>query len=73
VRSQILARFEREIQEKVRVEEVQDALRRLTEQFNMKLEQQQERSNQSIALRNEESLAKLSNTFDLIQGQIKDM
>ena len=31
VRSQILARVEREVQDKVRVEEVQDALRRLTE------------------------------------------
>ena len=33
VRSQMLARVEREVQDKVRVDEVQDALRRLTEQF----------------------------------------
>ena len=72
VRSQMLARVEREVQDKVRVDEVQDALRRLTEQFQVKLDQLQERNDRMLALKSEENHAKFAITFDSLQGQLKD-
>jgi hypothetical protein len=51
VRSQMMARIEREVQDKVRVEEVQDALRRLNEGIGMKVDAMEERVIRSMMVK----------------------
>jgi hypothetical protein len=56
----------------VRVDEVQDALKRLMDTFQSKLDTSAERLGLELSVKNEESLSKVQNTYDLIHAKIRE-
>lgn len=57
--------IQNEIRDKVRVEEVQDALKRLAEGFDIRVEASEKRSQLALTQSQELQLAKLTTSYDL--------
>ena len=73
VRQEVLLRIDKQIEDKVKVEEVQDALKRLNSGFQTRMDQLQEKQSLNLQIRNEESLLKMNQTFEMLQTQIKEL